>query len=706
MSAAPHADESPALSHALWLAELGLRVIAVHAMQGTVDGRVKLCTCGEVECSRPAKHPVALDWIRLATTHPDELRAQWKRWPWANVGIATGHGGVVVLDVDGEAGERSLAELEKKHGKLPECPTVRTARGRHLYFKAPGPLGNRVKFLPGLDLRADGGFVVAPPSVHETGFVYAWFVEASVGERAAPAMPLWLHALVARELKTAPLTPPPSREVSHVGTTRADRWAARALELECATVRQCAPGSRNDTLNRAAFNVGTLVGGKRLELAHARAALLEAALACKLSKSEATKTIAGGLRAGMESETRSAPTRDRADYTPPSERAPHAAHAPASSEAWEPDGPSAAQLAAAAKPTAAAAVEVEPLELKPRFTTAQIFAPLAAQTWLVPSLQLGPGRPTLIPGYGASAKSLAAQQLELAIASGRKVWDHFETLQPGRVLHIDYEQGFHATAKRFQRLARGHGIDPAELGDRITYVAMPRVYLDKREHEEIFVRACEGYDLIVVDALRGAAPHTDENDSAFRGALDLCTYISQETNATVVLLHHAAKPKEGHKSDERTLARGTSAIYDASGCVLNFVARANSPARLVTQVKMPADAEGGPLDPFELVVEDVAIDGEARAGVRVVWRVPEVVDVTDAAASVYERDAALILKAVRRYAGQSANAVLARCGVRRARANEVLRALTDEGRLELTSGKNRTKFYRVVDRPNQGGSDE
>jgi Bifunctional DNA primase/polymerase, N-terminal/AAA domain len=672
------ANESPALRAALEYAEaLGARVVPVHCM---IDGR---CSCGQADCSRPAKHPTG-KWSQLASADPVLVRAAFARYPRAGVGIATGvASGLVVIDIDGPQGEATLAALEARYGKLPPCPTVRTTRGRHLYFAAgTAPIPNRAGdsehgLGKGIDIRGEGGFVVAPPSVHESGRPYAW--ELGLATLLPPPLPPWIVALTSEppparaQVVTAE---PPSR--SYVGT-RADKWAEGAIASECAIVRQAQPGHRNDRLNTAAFNLGTLVGGGRLELERARGALLDAALACKLGRAESLRTIESGLRSGMKADTRSAPTRDLPGYTPPRGNG----SAANNGGAWEPEGPS------------EATVEPTPTGLHPRFNTAQLFSPLPSQRWIVPGLQIGPGRPTLIAGYGASAKTLAAHGLELAVASGRPAWNHFETGSPGRVLHIDYEQGYYATAKRYQRLALGHEIHPAELGNRLRYIELPRAYLDKREHEDAFLTECEGFDLVVIDALRGAAPHTDENDSAFRGAVDLCTYISQRTSAAVVLLHHAAKPKESHATDARTLARGSSAIFDACGCVLNFVARQNNPARLVTQVKMPAEAEGGALEPFELLVEDIAIDGEPKAGVRVVWRLPEIVDVSEIAESNYQRDAKLVIKAVQRNPGRSSNAIVARCGVPRARALEVLKALAEEGRIEVTSGKNKAKFYRV-----------
>lgn len=89
----------------------------------------------------------------------------------ANIGVVCGaFSGVVVLDIDGAEGEASMAEFV-----LPRTPTVTTGNGRHLYFRHPGGrVTNRVRVIPGVDVRGDGGYVVAPPSLHPNGEVYRW----------------------------------------------------------------------------------------------------------------------------------------------------------------------------------------------------------------------------------------------------------------------------------------------------------------------------------------------------------------------------------------------------------------------------------------------------------------------------------------------------------------------------------------------------
>jgi hypothetical protein len=108
---------------------------------------------------------------------PDELRRWWSRWPEANVGVVTGWvSALVVLDVDPRhGGDRRLAQLERTRGPLPGTVTSRTGGGgRHLFFAHPTHLVASRPLAPGLDLKAQGGLVVIPPSRHASGRRYQW----------------------------------------------------------------------------------------------------------------------------------------------------------------------------------------------------------------------------------------------------------------------------------------------------------------------------------------------------------------------------------------------------------------------------------------------------------------------------------------------------------------------------------------------------
>lgn len=141
------------------------------------------------------KRPL-IRWQAHQYRHAD-LRAisDWFRcWPDANLAIVTGLvSGLVVLDVDPtHGGDEGLAGLERGHDPLSPTVEARTGGGgRHLYFTHPGEIvHNRVGIAPGVDLRGDGGYVVAPPSLHASGAHYCWVLSPQV--RVPALLPGWL----------------------------------------------------------------------------------------------------------------------------------------------------------------------------------------------------------------------------------------------------------------------------------------------------------------------------------------------------------------------------------------------------------------------------------------------------------------------------------------------------------------------------------
>lgn len=138
---------------------------------------------------------------------PDEVDAWFEHWPDANVGIVTGHvSGLVVVDVDAKhGGFDSLATLTHEFGGLPDTVTAETGGGgRHLYFHHPrDALRNRVGIRPGIDLRAEGGCVVAPPSVHPSGRRYAWASDRSPEAIRVAALPAWFLDLLRKPQRSS-----------------------------------------------------------------------------------------------------------------------------------------------------------------------------------------------------------------------------------------------------------------------------------------------------------------------------------------------------------------------------------------------------------------------------------------------------------------------------------------------------------------------
>lgn len=178
------------------------------------------------------KRPL-IEWETYQKSRPTEekIRAWWTMWPDANIGVITGAvSGVVVLDADGAESEESL---KGKH--LPITPSSTTAKGTHYWFTHPGkPIACWTRKLPGIDLRGDGGYVAAPPSVHPTGAIYEWAIP--LGDKTELAdMPLWLLKICGQ------------RPVLHIpdGEEEPEEWFDKAI-------MGVGSGERNDITARLA----------------------------------------------------------------------------------------------------------------------------------------------------------------------------------------------------------------------------------------------------------------------------------------------------------------------------------------------------------------------------------------------------------------------------------------------------------------------
>jgi hypothetical protein len=263
------------------------------------------CNCG-VRCvwTGVGKSPIARGWQHAPAASAAELRQSYRAG--LNLGIHTGlvEGAdvcVVVVDLDSEA---ALAEAKRR---LPPTPIRSiTSSGEHWYYRHPetGRVGNKAH-LEGfkLDIRGDGGQVVCAPSVHPTGHGY---------REAEPWTAERLEAMPAFDLAWFPEAAPPERppapivQRARAAGGRLDRWAQAALKAEADGVANAPEGGRNDTLVRAAYAIGQIVGGGFLSEAEGRQALREGGRACGLPEGEVEDTIERGMTAG-KAQPRKAP---------------------------------------------------------------------------------------------------------------------------------------------------------------------------------------------------------------------------------------------------------------------------------------------------------------------------------------------------------------------------------------------------------------
>lgn len=153
---------------ALWYAQSGFRVFPL---------------------APKAKRPITKNGFKDATSDPQTVQEWWKMYPDANIGFVTGNGLMVVdVDMHGKDGKQSIKQWEDKNGPLPMNTWLSKTGGggAHAFFKVNQKIGNKKDVLPGVDIRGDGGYIVAPPSIHESGNLYEWVQEPKGDPAMAP----------------------------------------------------------------------------------------------------------------------------------------------------------------------------------------------------------------------------------------------------------------------------------------------------------------------------------------------------------------------------------------------------------------------------------------------------------------------------------------------------------------------------------------
>lgn len=175
---APLSFEDEIRNAALRYCSLGWRVIPIFGIS-----EKGLCHCKNLECKAPGKHPALPDWVNRASSDP-AIVSNWE-WKNRNIGIATGEkSNLLVVDIDVDKdGDMHLREWERTHNVIleTELRVITGSGGYHYYFRYPsdfdlGDLKNSVGKIQGVDIRVNGGQVVAPPSRHKSGRNYEWEV--------------------------------------------------------------------------------------------------------------------------------------------------------------------------------------------------------------------------------------------------------------------------------------------------------------------------------------------------------------------------------------------------------------------------------------------------------------------------------------------------------------------------------------------------
>ena len=235
-----------------------------------IDGALELAKAGwHIFPVQPRGKQPLVRWRDESTCDLEKVQAWWGQWPDANVGIDCGKSGLVVVDYDGV--------------EAPDAQTlsVKTGRGVHHYFANDGePVPNSASMIgEKVDVRGEGGYVLAPPSVHPSGALYEWSNLYDV-----EPLPEELRSKMVRKVEPRE-TPVATSSVPSEG------WGNKILRSEAAIVRTTGEGRRNHQLFESALRVLSAAKGGHLDVQLARQELMAAANDAGLDPYEANRTI-------------------------------------------------------------------------------------------------------------------------------------------------------------------------------------------------------------------------------------------------------------------------------------------------------------------------------------------------------------------------------------------------------------------------------
>lgn len=259
-----------------------------HAEENVDQATGEIITLGE-------KTPLTPNGFKGATRFPRIIERWWSDWPDAAVGLPTGEKtGFFALDIDNKPGGANgfdwLAEMEAEHGPLPDTARVTSPNGGlHIYFKYVVGTRNRGALGAGVDIRSEGGYVLAAGSTMANGRSYKWETDT----REIADAPAWLLDLL------LPKSAPAHTQYSLSAATN-NAYVDAAVDRELADLAGAPMGTRNNALNDAAFSIGTIVGAGALSEAEARALLQDVARGWGRDWPRCCKTIENGLKAGMQ----------------------------------------------------------------------------------------------------------------------------------------------------------------------------------------------------------------------------------------------------------------------------------------------------------------------------------------------------------------------------------------------------------------------
>ena len=545
------------LEAALAYARRGWAVLPLWSVTPRKGTSKAKCACGNPDCPSPGKHPIGPlvpKGLKQATTDEGVIRRWWKANPDANVGIATGkRSGLIVADIDPRHyGDETWKRLLDEHGGLDLTPHVLTGGGGDHYYL----LYSKDREVPsgtpgqGIDLQSDGRYVVAPPSLHASGYEYAWEVSEHFEDIAAATTPQWLSRLVvtkeAHEISDQPVEEwdydaPPVRLPDWAMALWTGENVVDAADGQERPAKEVTTIDRSETL----WRIGKALGTAGLDLKTIAGAVANRDVALGYDKYSKRRN---GFAAR---EYNRIATKAVSEYVP--------------------EGTPTLRLS-----TANRDAEDEQNDEADGGGNEQSVRAKASDRWIiVPASQIDPngegvewvwegylaaGAVTEIVGLWKSGKTTLLSHLVKAMESGGMFLGM--TLSRCKVLIITEEHSSLWAERR----------DELGITDNVHFMFRPflgrpdlRVW---RKFMQFVADAVEagGYGLVILDPLTTQAPIEDENDAAQMTAVIVEFRRIIEAGAALLLAHHPSKAPMGQGRS----SRGSGALPGFVDIILEF----------------------------------------------------------------------------------------------------------------------------------------
>ncbi len=508
------------------------------------------CACSTEKCPLAGKHP-AVRWKDIS--QGDDVPSAFHGAGYGlKTGAAPNGSGVFVIDIDSEDALIAWGELDQ--GRAKETYAVATGRGLQLYFEHPGfrVKNSCSKLAQKIDIRGDGGMVVAAGSPHKSGVTYEVLVDAPV----APA-PDWLLEWLKVETEKTPSAPQ-----RYEGDVEGED-----LEYHCdvftdflASAPPAVAGQGGDeqlwrVIQRGAFDLALPV---RTVFECIRDVYNPR---CSPPWGEAA------LWERVSHKARDAKTISTRTQIPPLPRELADAGAP---QPWDVEKP---QPLEDGPPLAPEDAELVELEASLKVTWGEwdrvVAIPKLLVQDLVPEETVG-----MIVAKGSSLKTWMALSIGISVANGQPWLGKFEVIQTN-VLIVDFESGEWQLLHRAQILSnhKSPGLGLANF---------PHGRIDDEGFWRKLSRICRArkVGLVIVDSFAAGAVGVEENDRRAADPLLFASRFSDLCKCSVVFIHHA---KKGEGGDERDLVRGTGAIYAALDWAVTLIPNDDNRTRMTVR---------------------------------------------------------------------------------------------------------------------------